>query len=479
MKTIYISIFAFSLIILGLGNKSAAQVVTNNFESGNWLYYKNLCWGIAPNDAQYYTKVTGNGFNGSDVCETDNLGQKSPCVLSSPWISMNGNDNITFDHALTANNGVRTLQVYLVSYPSLAEELVYTYNYSDGNAHAGEVSHAKSGNYKVKWVWSGTGGNSIGQLDNVVIGGTYNSDPSNGCQPLPQPITDTDLDGVPDAQDQYPSDQYRAYNSLYPASDTSTLAFEDLWPSYGDYDLNDLVVDYKFRVVSNAQHEVVELFGTFILKASGASVQSGFGFTLPNVPAASVISTTGYSILPSSFYSLGANGTENGQAWATVMVFDAAKRFVPHGNTNPEIQSDPYKYFNIYLQLMNNGTPGPGGAVNVNTLDIQGFNPFLVSGASRGKEVHLPGYPPTSLANLSFFGTEDDDSNPATGKYYQSNTNLPWALDICTEFDYPIEKAPITECYLYFPSWAESSGNQHPDWYTDKPGHRNSHKIYK
>jgi hypothetical protein len=32
-----------------------------------------------------------------------------------------------------------------------------------------------------------------------------------------------------------------------------TLAYEDLWPSKGDYDFNDLVVDYDFNIVKNNQ----------------------------------------------------------------------------------------------------------------------------------------------------------------------------------------------------------------------------------
>ena len=77
-------------------------------------------------------------------------------------------------------------------------------------------------------------------------------------------------------------------------------------------------------------------------------------------------------------------------------------------------------------------------------LSIQDFNPFLASNDDRGKEVHLPGYAPTAKANAAYFGTGDDDTNPGIGKYYQSKTNLPWAMDISATFDYPKEKIPVT-----------------------------------
>lgn len=59
--------------------------------------------------------------------------------------------------------------------------------------------------------------------------------------------TDADNDGVPDALDAYPTDGERAFNSFYPNEvDFATYAFEDLWPAYGDYDFNDLVVNFNY-----------------------------------------------------------------------------------------------------------------------------------------------------------------------------------------------------------------------------------------
>lgn len=475
-KTIY-TFIAFAALFLSFSNQTRAQV-TNNFEDGNWLYYKNLCWGIGPNNSDYGTDVTGNGFNNTDICQTENLGQKSPCVLTSPWVRMEGAGTISFNHAIPSYNGTRSLTVSLISYPSLAEEVIFTHTYTNGTALLNSIPVNKTGNYKVKWLWTGSDGNSRGQLDNISMTGIYNSDPSNGCNPLPDPIVDTDSDGVPDSQDIFPTDQYRAYVNYYPAADTSTLVFEDLWPSYGDYDLNDMVVGYKFRIISNAQHNVVDIYSTFVLRAAGASLANGFGFQFPNVDPDAVISTTGYDLGTSTTFSLSSNGTESGHNSATFIVFDKARRFLPHGNTTVGNVFDNYKYFPVYIKFMDNGVPGPGGAVSINDLSIQDFNPFLASNDDRGKEVHLPGYAPTVKANSAYFGTGDDDTNPGIGKYYQSKTNLTWAMDISATFEYPQEKIPVTECYNHFNTWVQSSGSQYPDWFMDKPGYRNNNKIY-
>jgi hypothetical protein len=75
-------------------------------------------------------------------------------------------------------------------------------------------------------------------------------------QPIDTP-TDTDGDGVSDVRDEYPTDPKRAFNNYYPSkNNTGTLAFEDLWPAKGDYDFNDLVVDYNFNQVTNGENKL-------------------------------------------------------------------------------------------------------------------------------------------------------------------------------------------------------------------------------
>jgi len=46
------------------------------------------------------------------------------------------------------------------------------------------------------------------------------------------------------------------------------------------------------------------------------------------------------------------------------------------------------------------------------------YNPFVFTDNIRGKELHLVDGEPTALADPSYFGTDKDNSNPASGKYY-------------------------------------------------------------
>ena len=93
--------------------------------------------------------------------------------------------------------------------------------------------------------------------------------------------------------------------------------------------------------------------------------------------------------------------------------------------------------------------------------------------------MHLPDYPPTSLADLTLFGTGDDNSNVASARYYKTQNNLPWAINISSSFSYTNETAQILNGYRYFATWAQTSGAAKTDWYLDLSGYRNAEFIYK
>jgi len=266
-------------------------------------------------------------------------------------------------------------------------------------------------------------------------------------------------------------------SNLYPALGPGTLAFEDLWPAQGDYDFNDLVIDYQFEVISNLSNNIERVIGTFVLKATGASLHNGFGFQFPENIDANDLTVTG-TRLTENYITLSSNGTENGQSKPTIIVFDNSyTQLINPGvalgvNT---VQSAPY-VDPVTIVINIEFTPN---AYSFNELNISAFNPFLIVDQTRGIEVHLPNYPPTDLVDPTRFGTLGDDSNPGTGRYYVTGNNLPWAINIYESFDYAIEKTDILEAHLKFGEWATSGGTLYPDWYKDLPGYRNSSKIYQ
>lgn len=288
---------------------------------------------------------------------------------------------------------------------------------------------------------------------------------------------DTDGDGVADAQDAFPNDPARAYISYYPSSSTfATIAFEDNFPTKGDYDLNDLLVNYQYTFISNASNQVVELKGNFNVGAAGASFHNGFGVQLP-VAASAVSSATGSQLI-SGYITLASNGVESGQSKAVIIPFD---------NHEALIKNPDGSFFINTMMSKDKVTNGKTATIDVNfstpvaasTLTVSAFNPFLISNLRRGYEVHLPGFAPTDKAQTSLFGTGDDSSTPATGRYYLSKENWPWAINFSEPFSWPVETVPINQAYLHFSDWASSSGANYVDWYTNtSSGYRNSTNIY-
>ncbi|HML84069.1 MAG TPA: LruC domain-containing protein, partial [Bacteroidales bacterium] len=300
---------------------------------------------------------------------------------------------------------------------------------------------------------------------------------TDGFPPPDYVGTDDDNDGIPNNLDDYPTDPERAFNNYYPAKNTyGTLAFEDLWPGKGDYDFNDVVVDYNVNQVTNAQNKVVDVNPTYVLRARGASFQNGFGFQLNLLPSG-VASVTGQR-LTDNLVNLNANNTEAGQSKAVIMVFDNGSSILPYGGGNaigtnttpgaPWVTPDTIR-MNIHLT-----TP-----ILASAFGYPPYNPFIFTNGNRSKEVHLADKAPTDLADLSLFGTAQDDSNPATGKYYKTKNNLPWAIHLTERFVYPNEKTPTNTGYNYFNQWAESGGTLYTDWYKNISGYRNTENLYE
>jgi LruC domain-containing protein len=241
--------------------------------------------------------------------------------------------------------------------------------------------------------------------------------------------------------------------------------------------MNDVVVDYRFNTITDHNNMVVEIYGTFILKASGAYFHNGFGFQIPTVNVnPSNITVTGYN-LSHSIVSLNSHGLENGQANPTIIVFDDFQSLMPNPSCGIGVNTTPgCAYVNPVTITIHITFSSP--VYQMSQTNIENFNPFIFVNQDRAHEVHLPDYTPTSLANTAFFNTFDDNTIPSSNKYYKSTNNLPWAINIYEGFDYPKEQTDIINTYLHFVDWVTSGGTLYADWYKDKPGYRNASNIY-
>ncbi len=293
--------------------------------------------------------------------------------------------------------------------------------------------------------------------------------------------SDDDGDGVKNKDDDYPTDPLRAFDNYSPGKAIyGSLAFEDNWPASGDYDFNDLVMDYNVRYVTNAQGLIKDIIPSFKVKAIGATNRNGFAIEIPGSPSNVASVTTTYSgpgtLLGGSLFPTNAAGVETGQTKIVVPFFDNAFTVFGGGvgvipgfpNTNPD---DTYYTPVEITKKITFTTP-----VTVASVGTAPYNPFIIVNQVRAREVHMAGKTPTNKAS-GYFGTEDDRTGGS--KYYVGVGDFPWVLNFTETFNYPTVGINIKDAYLKLTDWVSTGGVFVNDWHSNPAyGYRNSGKIY-
>lgn len=211
---------------------------------------------------------------------------------------------------------------------------------------------------------------------------------------------------------------------------SGTLAFEDNWPTGGDYDMNDVALEYSRDIVFNKDNNVTTLeeHFKFIHKDGAASFDNYFAYQVKNVgtiiekPADCEFEST-----TNSFIITTSAKTTSGKEFTIKRSFD--------------------------------------GAVNKDIVS-KDFNPFIIVGklSDNRTEVHLPMMEATSKANQKQIGSVDD------AYYMNVEGTYPFAIDIAKAgFELSRESRSIDKTYPRFATWAESKGKTDADWYNDAP----------
>ncbi len=350
------------------------------------------------------------------------------------------------------------------------------------NSHIMGYSSSGVSAYSFIKVISGTKGNSQGLIggtikycDHNVIENVWAENlsypavfscseaiPVTACNPegndADEPCTDSDGDGVCDEYDDFPNDPNKTFKII---GNKGTLGFEDLWPYKGDYDMNDLVMDYAYELITNAHNAVVNVKVTLKLKATGGIHKNGFGIAFP-VSRSKVSNVVGATL-------------EANQSKAVLILFNNMRDEMLEWNTFLEQPHSADVVYNVSFDI--------AAGVPLSEFTLGHYNPFIWNndaGFGRSVEIHLAGELPTDLANVGLFGSGDDNTVIASGQTYLSKQGgFPWAMHVPDSFDYPIEKAAINSAYLKFSEWAESGGLLNNDWYMNLTGHRESSLIYR
>lgn len=214
-----------------------------------------------------------------------------------------------------------------------------------------------------------------------------------------------------------------------------TLAFEDQWPKGGDYDMNDVIIEYKRIITFNQDNYVTEVVESFkpVQKPNSATMNNLFAYRINNMgtielPADCEIESATNSIILAKSVKLLQD-----QVITIKRTFEASARLA---------KDDIKKDFNPYILVNGNRQPGR-------------------------QEVHLPKQLATTLADKSQSQTEDD------AFYIKKDGKYPFAINIpVINFTAVQEGNPIDSesQYPLFRTWAESKGTLATDWYNHYNG---------
>jgi LruC domain-containing protein len=263
---------------------------------------------------------------------------------------------------------------------------------------------------------------------------------------------DSDGDGILDIDDSYPEDPEAAFELFTPSKyGTGTIAFEDLWPSNGDYDFNDMALNYKAIAVLNSENLAVRVDFICNVKSNFAGFTNGVGIEINGLSPSQIQNISG-TIYTENYINLNPNGTEANQDRAVVILTDNADNLLSERTISIKF-NEP---------------------INTNELGAAPFNPFIIANKIREHEIHLP-YQNTTLLGNNLI--ESSGTNKDTDGNYISESGFPWAISIIHDFKVPKESIAINQAYNFFNDWANSGGNNHKDWYKDNPGNRNNDKI--
>lgn len=446
----------------GAGLNNTGSPVTNDFELGNTNVYEALCWVFVGG------QVNGSSIDG-DAFRTQNPdGNSFPNSITSPWVDFNGTGTITFRWTQSGNPNTRRsiLGLYYTDVhgnvdtanPLYVQE--YSPNQSDVVIDATvNIPAELTGVRRLIWNFLEVGGSNRGALDDIVIEGTNATDTST-CAPTGGTSNQTE------------------FVNHYPAANVfGTLAFEDNWPGFGDYDMNDLVLGYNIREITNNNNEIIRIEMTHQIRAIGGVLRTGFGYQFPF--ASSAVTSVNGQRLTTGLVTNNANGTEAEQDSAVVILWDNSTDNMP---TFSNVLAGRFTEYDVIETTITFSSPLSRAQVG-----NPPYNPFIfIHGirngeafGGRGHEVHMKGMPPTSLANTELFGEASDITNPEAGVFYTSREGLNWAINIPVPFVYPLSQVAINEAYVNYNAWAQSGGELFPDWYVDNPENLLDEKVFR
>lgn len=286
---------------------------------------------------------------------------------------------------------------------------------------------------------------------------------------------ETDPEGINNDED-YPTIDEDDKNSL---SEYRTYAYEDIWPTGGDYDINDVVIDHHRHITFTSDNKVTEIVDTFrtVHPYNAATYVDAFAIQIPEKWIAATATHELY---------IG----KAGQTAEFVTDFNDAKRSEYYEEKTRSVIFSKNTMRDLDMVYILKRTFKPDAATPLKLEDArleQSFtdekyggtvmrnilNPYIISkwntNSDVGRtEIHLPKHEVTPFGKNDFGEKEDayfinkDGEHPFAISIPIGVKSGPKPHFIVKSED---EGTQIDEIYPRFESWAESGGTKDADWY--------------
>ena len=252
--------------------------------------------------------------------------------------------------------------------------------------------------------------------------------------------------------------------TYYPSQqEYGTLLFEDLWPVIGDYDFNDLVVNYRLKHTLNNENKLVAMEISYQVQAIGASFNNGFALHLPNVLASNVTSTR----LEKDGVLISEDILDAVNMEANLILLSDVRNLVDYScskyRTSKNCRESVTNDFKATIQFSQ--------PIDVSLMGEAPYDPYIFAvedkyhgrWGGREWELHLKQFPGSDAFNTSLFGIEDDAT--VSPNYFVSKRNFPWVLNVPATWSHALEGIDVSKAYPKLKNWVRSNGELDSDWY--------------
>lgn len=304
------------------------------------------------------------------------------------------------------------------------------------------------------------GGNGVDNVNSTGGGSAIQNGDNTNCNPsCYSPVIDEDGDGYEsienggvDVDDNNPNVVSRNYpqgQGLY-----HSLIFEDLWPCQGDYDFNDLILNYNVVEGKNGDNDITEIDFNFKVPALGGAFNNYTVLRVYDIDNNAALSR-------SDEESINVERVHDLTNQTTLFYFEDLKSY--YSNNSAEVINTREKTFNTILELS-------GTVTGVDGM----YDAFMLKDGDETAEVH-PNVVDGIQGVSSFFNSELSGCHEGAVIDFKTDDGFPWGIVVPIEWQWPKEGIDILDAYPDFRVFVESSPGL--DWYSSNNPNRVTNKI--